>query len=309
MVAGGSFTVAEGASVTVHCGYNDALIGSTAPAAWRSYGAVASAGGAMTVDGTLALYGDAMSGSPVKVSAASLAVGATGVLHSNAGGWSWIYLGINYDYSLGGMAGGSYNGGAYGGFGGGYNGNPSLVKDYANKQTYGDALRPFLPGSPGGNSSGTFGGGALRIDVAGRIVNDGTISANGSTVGASTGGGSGGSVWISCRTFENGAAGALTANGGNNTSNGGAGGGGRILVCEKLSSAQIDALYQTGEAPRKVAAVEVTAENAASLFGGTVTAAGGTNVNYSASNPYWSGTAGSVWRLEGQSAPLIILVR
>ena len=311
VAVGGAFTIAEGASVTVNGGYDDALIGATAtPALWRNYGAVASAGGALTVNGTLALYGDAMSGSPVEVAANRLVVGATGALHSDGGGWGWTTIGVIYDYSLGASTYyGSYNGGAYGGFGGGYGNDPSAVTDYGNKRIYGDALRPYLPGSSGVNNYYPFGGGALRIVVEGQISNAGRISANGVTAGGSTGGGSGGGIWITCHKFVNGTEGSLLARGGNNTNNGGAGGGGRILVCENLTAEQVDALYATGVAPRKVTATEVTDANAAEVFAGIVSAAGGTNVNYSASNPYWSGTAGSIWWLRGRGLGTFIMVR
>ena len=307
IAAGGTFTIGEGASVTIYGGFNDALVNATmSPSLWRDYGAVASAGGAMTVNGTLALNGERLSGSPVKVAAKSLAVGATGVVHADQGGWARDYIdGVNTDYAPGGQNGGSYNGGAYGGFGGGYN-NP---KDYGNKRTYGDALRPYLPGSPGGNWSEIRGGGALRIEVEGSLRNNGVISANGSTGGGASGGGSGGSVWISCGKFINGDGAALLAQGGGNTGGGGCGGGGRILVCENLTAEQVDALYATGVAPRKVTATEVTDANASEVFAGIVSAAGGTNVNYSASNSYWSGTAGSIWRLAGKATKFIIVVR
>ena len=135
-VAGGAFTISEGASVTVNGGYDDALIGATAtPTLWRNYGAIASAGGMMAVDGTLAIYGDGLSGSPVKVAANRLVVGSTGVLHSDGGGWGWKnYHGARLTYALGAPVSlESYNGGAYGGFGGGYNGTPANVTDYGNK--------------------------------------------------------------------------------------------------------------------------------------------------------------------------------
>ena len=311
VAVGGAFTIAEGASVTVNGGYDDALIGATAtPALWRNYGAVASAGGALTVNGTLALYGDAMSGSPVEVAANRLVVGATGALHSDGGGWGWTTIGVIYDYSLGASTYyGSYNGGAYGGFGGGYGNDPSAVTDYGNKRIYGDALRPYLPGSSGVNNYYPFGGGALRIVVEGQISNAGRISANGVTAGGSTGGGSGGGIWITCHKFVNGAEGSLLARGGNNTNNGGAGGGGRILVCERLDAEKINALYTTGVVPEKVTATEITDANLAEFSAGTISADGGTNVNNSASYPCWSGTAGSIWWLRGRALGTSIKVR
>ena len=310
--AGGAFTIAEGASATVNGGYDDSLIGATAtPALWRNYGAVASAGGTMTVNGTLALYGDALSGSPVKVAANRLMIGETGVLRADEGGWGWKnYHGARLTYALGAPVSlESYNGGAYGGFGGGYNGTPANVTDYGNKRTYGEPLRPYLPGSPGPNNDYPFGGGALRIDVEGQISNAGRISANGTQAGGSCGGGSGGSVWMSCTKFVNAAGAMLSADGGKNTDNGGGGGGGRILVCEKLDAAKIDALYATGVVPAKVTATEITDANRAEFSAGAISADGGVNVKNSASYPCWSGTAGSIWWLRGRGLGTFIMVR
>lgn len=312
VAAGGAFTISAGASVTVNGGYDDVLIGATAmPALWRNYGAVASSGGMMTVNGTLSIYGDSLSGSPVKVAANRLVVGATGILNSDGGGWCWKnFHGAELTYSIGGVVGNNYNGGAYGGFGGGYNGTPANVTDYGNKKTYGEPLRPYLPGSPGGNNDGgRFGGGALRIEVVGQLLNNGQIRANGKNSGGACGGGSGGAVWISCSKFVNAAGAMLSADGGKNTDNGGGGGGGRILVCERLDADNINALYATGVAPAKVTATEITAANLAEFSAGAVSAAGGVNVKNSASYPCWSGTVGSVWWLRGRALGTFIRVR
>ena len=265
----------------------------------------------MTVNGTLAIYGDSLSGSPVKVAANRLVVGSTGVLHSDGGGWGWKnYHGAKLTYALGAPSSlESYNGGAYGGFGGGYNGTPANVTDYGNKRTYGEALRPYLPGSPGPNNDYPFGGGALRIDVAGQISNAGRISANGTQAGGSCGGGSGGGIWISCSKFVNAAGAAVRADGGDNTVNGGGGGGGRILVCEKLDAAKIDALYATGVVPAKVTATEITDANRAEFSVGAISAVGGVNTKHSATYPCWSGTAGSIWWLRGRGLGTFIMVR
>ena len=114
-----------------------------------------------------------------------------------------------------------------------------------------------------GNNNGRRGGGALRVDIKGNIRNDGRISANGATLG--TGAGAGGSLWISCARYRTGPDSVTSADGGTTGSgNGGCGGGGRVLVCERLSAEQIDALYATGEVPKdSIKVSEVTAQNAA----------------------------------------------
>jgi len=126
-------------------------------------------------------------------------------------------------------------GASHGGRGGG------SVNVYANTVypgafAYDTAAAPLYPGSGGGGSAtasgglydGGAGGGAVRIDAAGDVVVDGGILANGL---GGAGAGSGGSIYIVCRTF--GGAGTLSARGGagypqHNT--GGHGGGGRIAI-------------------------------------------------------------------------------
>ena len=304
-VAGGAFTVAEGATVSVYGGFNDALIGSRSPDVWRNWGAIASVGGAMTVNGTLFLAGEFLSGSPVKVAADSLRIGPSGAVHSNSGGFGWRTIAsFEICYAPGGMWGNNYTGGAYGGWGGGYN----TPGDYGNKKTYGDPLRPFIAGSNGGHGGGDgrLGGGSLRIDVKGAIVNNGRISANGSS--NYTGSGAGGSLWISCSRYRTGDNSVTTANGGTTGSgNGGCGGGGRVLVCERLTAAQIDALYATGAVPAgSIVVSEVTAENASDFVRGTISALGGVNTQ---TNPYFSGTDGTVRWLRGPEAGTMLIMR
>ena len=312
VVAGGDLAIAEGASVTIYGGFNDALVNSRDPSVWRNYGAIASAGGAMTVDGTLALRGDAVSGSPTQVTADTLRVGASGSVNADSGGFGWrTFGGINTCYAPGGMSGNNYTGGAYGGWGGGYN----TPAGYGNKRTYGDPLRPFMAGSNGGHgdgylqdgkSNGRRGGGALRVEVKGNIRNDGRISANGASLG--TGAGAGGSLWISCARYRTGADSVTSADGGSTGSgNGGSGGGGRVLVCERLSAEQIEALYATGEVPRgSITAFEVTAENASQFVRGTISAAGGINTQ---TNPYFSGTDGTVRWIRGPEAGTMLILQ
>ena len=56
-------------------------------------------------------------------------------------------------------------------------------------------------------------------------------------------------------------------------------------------------------------ATEVTDENVAEVFAGTVSAAGGFSTRNGATNPYWNGTAGSIWHLAGKATKFIIGVR
>ena len=131
----------------------------------------------------------------------------------------------------GGNAGGGAGHGARGG--GGYNGGAGA--------SYGNATAPEAPGSGGGGCSayptfGEDGGGVVRIEASGSVTVDGTIAADGGDQPTSRGaGGSGGSVYITCRTFE-GTAGTVSADGGQSGGIAGAPAGGRIAVLYNTSA-------------------------------------------------------------------------
>ena len=93
--------------------------------------------------------------------------------------------------------------------------------------------------------------GVLRLTVLGTLTVDGTIRVDGLDGGTTTGyggGGSGGSIWITCGTLAG--AGLITANGGSgHPGAGGGGGGGRIAVyfgASTLPVANIQAYGQAG---------------------------------------------------------------
>ncbi len=106
---------------------------------------------------------------------------------------------------------------------------------------YGNLTEPLTLGSGGGNScdasyKGGAGGGAVKLTIGGTLTLDGDIHADGGngsdhTIHAS-GGGSGGSVYITAGeiTVSETGSGTITAAGGNacNIANGGGGAGGRI---------------------------------------------------------------------------------
>ena len=122
-------------------------------------------------------------------------------------------------------------GASYGGMGGGN-----------TVGTYGSSNAPVDPGS-GGAGAG-YGGGVIRVTAAKTITIYGTITANGLYASSSTptyGSGSGGSVYLVCRTLA-GNKGTVTANGGDigtSTDVSGTGGGGRIAIW-RLYDASID---------------------------------------------------------------------
>ena len=122
-------------------------------------------------------------------------------------------------------------GGGHGGRGGrGYNDTNADSTIYGI--AYDSREEPVLPGSSGGagaNGQTTSGGGAIRIAATGDVRVWGSVTADGRSGSTQPGGGAGGSVYITCRTFDG--DGLVTANGGfNNSSGRGAGGGGRIAI-------------------------------------------------------------------------------
>jgi len=140
---------------------------------------------------------------------------------------------LGYTHDLGPGAGSAIDnegsGGGYGGKGG------ASDSGAPGGGTYGSATAPTAFGSGGGNGAdttggGSEGGGALRLSVAGTLNVNGNISANGDTgLQDDSGGGSGGSVWISAGTLSG--AGTISASGGDGVLyGGGGGGGGRIAI-------------------------------------------------------------------------------
>ena len=106
------------------------------------------------------------------------------------------------------------------GGGAGYGGNGGMSSSNALGGTgYGSLTQPVDLGSGGGYGAagsgavGGSGGGAVKIVASGDLILDGLISANGAdATNSRSGGGSGGSIWLSARTITG--AGVLAANGG-----------------------------------------------------------------------------------------------
>jgi hypothetical protein len=122
--------------------------------------------------------------------------------------------------------------GSGGGFGGGGGNSASGASGGA---TYGSLSLPMDFGSGGGAGANTItggseGGGAIRITAGGTLNLGGTLSANGDYGWQdSSGGGAGGSLWLSANTLTG--LGTISAMGGNGDLwNGGGGGGGRIAI-------------------------------------------------------------------------------
>ncbi len=154
--------------------------------------------------------------------------------------------------TFGGVESGDDNarGGNHGGLGGGRQFGGPTVSD---GMTYGDVLRPALPGA-GGHSldhglarfSGPRGGGVVHIAVEGLLRLDGELRANGANGGTGpsdhgnlgAGGGAGGSILVEASRLEG--SGRISARGGDggdaSHGDGSGGGGGRIaLHAEELA--------------------------------------------------------------------------
>jgi hypothetical protein len=173
--------------------------------------------------------GSSVVGSPGQTNLQLIVVGNADI----APGASVSANGCGFPQRQGPGAGTSLNsqgaGGGYGGPGGG------SVSGAAGGITYGSDRQPTDWGSGGGAGANTFfggseGGGAIRMSIGGTLTADGVLSANGNPgLQDNSGGGSGGSIWVSARAFTG--KGWVSANGGSGELyNGGGGGGGRVAI-------------------------------------------------------------------------------
>ena len=151
-------------------------------------------------------------------------VAAGGVINANGKGY-----GGGAGFGAGHMAGNPQDGS-----GAGYGGNGGMSSSNAmGGTTYGSFTQPTDLGSGGGASYagiGGAGGGAVRISAGGIFLINGTISADGANgTNSRSGGGSGGSIWITAHNLSG--SGIISAQGGaGEPIHGGGGGGGRIAV-------------------------------------------------------------------------------
>jgi phosphodiesterase/alkaline phosphatase D-like protein len=179
-------------------------------------------GGTLTLDGNQVT--DSGNGTGGTINATTLTIDSGGTLTANAKGHNCT------SGPSGGMgqAGTSsrHGGGAYGGAGA--VGSPTYGSP-AGGVSYGSTTTPTTLGSAyktqSSNCSGTtHGGGAIRLVVSGALTVNGTLSANGSTGGAS-----GGSIYTTSDSLAG--SGTISATGGSTgDSESGGGGGGRIAL-------------------------------------------------------------------------------
>lgn len=235
----------------------------------------------------------------VTVAAGARIAGSNYTSDRNCYGWGW-----EAPNGLG------YKGGEKGGSHGGFGGNVSEAQ-----YLYGWAYAPFYPGSPGtyrADGRGQ-GGGAVRLAAGGTVKLDGGIYVTGGhneNMGHCAG--SGGSVWITCDTFEPGANAVIHARGGRGNQHGGsfAGGGGRVAVMTgSPSAAQIDALYESGTCDDLLVVAEDMNDPVDSPWPSLVNVQGGENNDNAANLSYYGhgrpGTAVLLKNAYGQSVVTI----
>ena len=244
LVVGGSLLLDHTAQLAVYAAYTGPIDES---ATYRTGGASVRVGGDTTLAGSSWIhpFSHPRTGAPVRFELNDLAINATAGINADYRGFGrdvfYPPSGMTcvfYGPGIGGPAG-SRTGGSYGGQGG-----------YNTLAECGYPCAPFFPGSAGrswqNNTERRSGGGAIRIQ-ANAVVLNGALKASGYGE-YQYGGGSGGGIWITCRSLDLGPAAAMTANGGTANQYGGTGGGGggRIAIGLKLTAAQIDKLYAKG---------------------------------------------------------------
>lgn len=182
-------------------------------------------GGSMTLP---AAFTAAQMSNNVYVICTNLTIDAGGKINANGMGYAGASIINTRGIGPGGGSGGQYGGGGgHGGWAYKFNVGEGLF--------YGSITAPVEPGSGGGTGGGIpggAGGGAIRI-AATTILNNGSITADGMDNGSvSAGAGSGGSIYIECRTL-NGTGGVFRAVGGSAFHSygfPGPGAGGRIAI-------------------------------------------------------------------------------
>jgi hypothetical protein len=159
-------------------------------------------------------------------------------------GGSFTLDGQGFSANTGVGSGSSFLGVGSGAGHGGY-GSQGTQTAAAGGISYDSITSPIQAGSGGGSvptTSGSAGGGALRLTVNGILAVNGTISANGKPgTTAGTGGGSGGSLWLSAGTFLGN--GKISANGGDGELFGGGGGGAGGRIATTFNSNQFTGTF------------------------------------------------------------------
>ena len=275
---GGDFVITNGAVAAIYAGKTDGLtfddMDASAALLYANANIIA-VGGELRVGAGSYLYAEneGLTGTPVFFKPGDFKLEAGGTVSATSRGWG-KYKFVSGDvfpvgaisdtasssfYTYAFSPGITYECGAsYGALSGAAPKNRSVKKITAadgtkvsatyTGSTYGSAYAPFLPGSPNGahndNAGNTVrGGGSVCVLASGSVAVDGAITATGT--GASYGGASGGSIWLSGSELHIGRSASMSADGGksNYSSSGGAG---RIALTAGASQPQLDALAAGG---------------------------------------------------------------
>jgi hypothetical protein len=202
-------------------------------AATPDYGALVTVGQDLRIatNSWVYAYADSTNGGAPLFRLQNLEIQTNAGFSAVAGGYAGAFLTTAIP-AKGPGAGGVYGGGGHGGKGG----------RTAGGVTNGSVTLPLNAGSGGGswaNANGNYGGaggGVIRLDVANRMVLNGTLNATGESRGDYGAGGAGGSIYVRCKRFSG--YGLLRADGGSARlgDGSGSGGGGRIAVWRAIDT-------------------------------------------------------------------------
>jgi len=206
--------------------------------ATRDYGSLVDISGSMSIGSNSWVYpySQPADGGSVLFRVGSLSISTNGGInadHRGFGGGQGPGLGSAVGYGAG---------SGYGGQGG-----PDAVANEGGP-IYGSSNAPTLPGSGGDTAQYEVrGGGLVHVEANGHVAVHGTATANGQQGSLYTGGaGSGGGIFITCRSFESSTNGLLRADGGPAGHYGGAGGGGRIALWYETTAGDLPRMSVTG---------------------------------------------------------------
>jgi hypothetical protein len=281
----GGLIVTNGAILSV---YSPATNGAT------QWGLLVSVSGTVSIAGNAWIhpYSQNTNGGSAWFRCLDLVVGTNSGFNANSKGFSG---GIHLVNSSRGFGPGGGEGNTYPGnnSGGGYGGQGGRTEGRSGGSKYGVATLPVEPGSGGAGgtwgayANGGAGGGLIHVEAVETVTVDGSLLANGqNSPQGYAGAGSGGGIYIACKSFQGSSSGSLQAKGGaaigGQTAPSGAGGGGRIAV-----------IYDSGE-QALLSSQPLVTFNAA---GGNMA------VNYFASEPLarWAqGRPGSIYFTDSQ---------
>ena len=171
---------------------------------------------------TLTLDSDEVLGTGYVLNATNIDIQSGGALTAGGKGYS---PGITW--SSGSPSGGGNNVNRSGGSGYGGNGGKTAISyNGPGGGKYGSASSPVSLGTGSFRAKSGQGGGAIKLNISGNLIVNGTLSANGGASSGELGGASGGSIWVASGAVTG--SGSIAATGSNTTTGGGAGGGGRI---------------------------------------------------------------------------------